>query len=237
MAFTRYRDPMRYRLVILCLLGSVLATGCMSAHRQKVVKKDDDDGTSWAAEPMAPATNGAIYQVGRDVTLFQNPIARHVGDTVTIVLSETTAAQKSAVTTTQKSTTDTLPGVSILGKTLSIKGNSVLSANVADSSKFDGEGTSSQSNSLSGYITATVSKVLPNGNLYIKGEKQIWINQGQESLRVGGIVRPIDLAADNSVPSSKVASARFSYVGKGAINDANTEGWLARFFNSPWTPF
>jgi flagellar L-ring protein precursor FlgH len=209
----------------------------MSAHSRRDAKKDDDDGTSWAQEPIAPATNGAIYQVGRDVTLFQNPIARHVGDTVTIVLNESTAAQKSAVTTTQKSTSDTLPGVSLLGKAVTLKGNPVLSASVDDASKFDGEGKSSQSNSLTGFITATVSKVLPNGNLYIKGEKRIWINQGQESVLVSGIVRPIDLAADNSVSSSKVASARFSYVGKGAINDTNAQGWLARFFNAPWTPF
>jgi flagellar L-ring protein precursor FlgH len=209
----------------------------MSPHPKKEAKKDDDDGTSWAQEPVAPSSNGAIYQVGRDVTLFQNPIARHVGDIVTIVLSESTAAQKSAVTTTQKSTSDTLPGISLLGKAVTIKGNPVLSGSIDDASKFDGEGNSTQSNSLTGNISATVSKVLPNGNLYIKGEKRIWINQGQESVLVSGIVRPIDLAADNSVPSAKVASARFSYVGKGAINDANTQGWLSRFFNAPWTPF
>ena len=229
---------MRYRpLFIVCLLATTLLAGCASMHPKKEARKDDDDGTSWAQEPVPPATNGAIYQVGRDVTLFQNPIARHVGDIVTIVLSESTAAQKSAVTTTQKSTSDTMPGVSLLGKAVTLKGNPVLSASVDDASKFDGEGTSTQSNSLSGNITATVSKVLPNGNLYIKGEKRIWINQGQESVLVSGIVRPIDLAADNSVPSAKVASARFSYVGKGAINDANTQGWLSRFFNAPWTPF
>ena len=130
-----------------------------------------------------------------------------------------------------------MPGISLLGKAVTIKGNSLLSADINDASKFDGEGNSTQSNSLTGNISATVSKVLPNGNLYIKGEKRIWINQGQESVLVSGIVRPIDLAADNSVPSAKVASARFSYVGKGAINDANTQGWLSRFFNAPWTPF
>ena len=229
---------MRYRpLFIVCLLATSLLAGCISTHPKKEAKKDDDDGTSWAQEPIAPATNGAIYQVGRDVTLFQNPIARHVGDVVTIVLSESTAAQKSAVTTTQKTTSDTMPGISLLGKAVTLKGNPVLSASIDDASKFNGEGNSTQSNSLTGNITATVSKVLPNGNLYIKGEKRIWINQGQESVLVSGIVRPIDLAADNSVPSAKVASARFSYVGKGAINDANTQGWLSRFFNAPWTPF
>ncbi|MGH7879903.1 MAG: flagellar basal body L-ring protein FlgH [Candidatus Binataceae bacterium] len=186
---------------------------------------------------MPPATNGAIYQVGRDVSLFENPIARHVGDIVTIVLNEATDAQKSATTTTQKSTSDTLPGMSLFGSPVTIRGSSVLSANINDASKFDGQGDSKQSNSLNGYITATVAKVLPNGNLYLKGEKKIWINQGQENVLVSGVIRPIDLSPDNSIPSSKVANARISYGGKGAIADANAQGWLSRFFNSPWTPF
>jgi len=222
--------------LIVCLLATALAAGCGTLHHTKKEQKDDD-GLGWTQEPVPPSSNGAIYQVGRDVALFENPIAHHVGDIVTIVLNEATNAQKSAVTTTQKSTTDTLPGISLLGSPVTLHGSSVLSANVNDANKFDGEGNSTQSNSLTGYITATVTKVLPNGNLYLKGEKKIWINQGQESVLVSGVIRPIDLAPDNSIPSYKVASARISYGGKGAVNDANAPGWLSRFFNSPWTPF
>ncbi|MGH8211214.1 MAG: flagellar basal body L-ring protein FlgH [Steroidobacteraceae bacterium] len=230
---------MRHRsLLIVCVCVTSLAAGCGTLHpRRDSATGKDDDGLSWAQEPVPPATNGAIYQVGRDVSLFENPIARHVGDIVTIVLNEATDAQKSATTTTQKSTSDTLPGMSLFGSPVTIRGSSVLSANINDASKFDGQGDSKQSNSLNGYITATVAKVLPNGNLYLKGEKKIWINQGQENVLVSGVIRPIDLSPDNSIPSSKVANARISYGGKGAIADANAQGWLSRFFNSPWTPF
>jgi len=227
----------RLPFCVLCLCATVLLAGCASSHSKKDSTKEDDDGTRWTQEPVLPATNGAIYQVGRDVTLFENPIARHVGDIVTIVLSESTNAQKSATTTTQKSTSDTLPGMSLFGSPVTIHGAQVLSGTVNDASKFDGEGTSAQSNTLTGNITATIAKVLPNGNLYIKGEKKLWINQGQESVLLSGVIRPIDVAPDNTIPSSKVASARISYGGKGAINDANAQGWLSRFFNSPWTPF
>lgn len=225
-------------LLVVCVLATaLLAGGCGTLHHNKKDTKDDDDGLGWTQEPVAPPSNGAIYQTGRDVALFENPIARHVGDIVTIVLSEATNAQKSATTTTAKSTSDTLPGMSLFGSPVTIHGASVLSGTVNDASKFDGAGTSAQSNALTGYITATVAKVLPNGNLYLKGEKKIWINQGQENVVLSGVIRPIDLAPDNSIPSSKVANARISYGGKGAINDANTAGWLSRFFNSPWTPF
>jgi flagellar L-ring protein FlgH len=228
---------MRHSPLLLCLLATVLMSGCGTMHHQKKDQKDDDDGLSWAQEPVAPPSNGAIYQVGRDVDLFENPIARHVGDVVTIVLNEATNAQKSATTKTQKSTNDTLPGMSLFGSPVTIHGASVLSGTLNDASKFDGEGNSAQSNSLTGYITTTVARVLPNGNLYIKGEKKIWINQGQENVVLSGVIRPVDLAPDNTISSSRVANARITYGGKGAINDANTAGWLSRFFNSPWTPF
>jgi len=224
---------MRRIFILMCAALALAAlAGCRTARPPK-----DDDGLSWAQEPAIPATNGAIYQVGRDVALFENPIAHHIGDIVTIVLNEQTAAKKSATTTTTKNTTDTLPGMTLLGAAATIHGTPVLSNNINDATKFDGEGDSAQSNSLTGYITATVVRVLPNGNLFIKGEKWIGINQGSEYVRLTGVIRPIDLAPDNSIPSLKVASAKISYGGKGALADANAQGWLSRFFNSPWTPF
>jgi flagellar L-ring protein FlgH len=220
------------RSILICIAAVLFLSGCRSmAHPPK-----DDDGLSWAAEPAPPASNGSIYQTGREVALFENPIARRVGDIVTIVLNEQTQAQKSQTTTTTKNTTDSL-GATLIGKTPTIKGNAVLNNSINDAAKFDGEGNSAQSNSLTGYITATVMKVLPNGNLFIKGEKWIGINQGEEYVRVTGVIRPIDLAPDNSIPSQKVGAAKISYGGKGALADANAQGWLSRFFNSPWSPF
>ena len=120
---------------------------------------------------------------------------------------------------------------------MTINGTPILLNNIDDSTKFAGQGASAQSNSLTGFLTATVLRVLPNGNLLIAGEKQIGLNQGKEYVRVTGVIRPLDLAADDSIPSYRVASAHITYNGKGAIADANAQGWLSRFFNSPWAPF
>lgn len=223
---------MRHSYTLLSCVVFLGLGACQTPHPPK-----DDDGMSWAAEPAPQPTNGAIYQSGREVALFENPIAHHVGDIVTIVLNESTQAQKSSSTNTNKATTDTLPGMTLLGKALTVHGVPILSNSIADSTKFAGEGDSAQSNSLQGYITVTVQKVLPNGNLYVKGQKWIGINQGQEYVLMSGVIRPIDLSSDNSIPSSQVANAKISYGGKGALADANAQGWLSRFFNSPWTPF
>jgi flagellar L-ring protein FlgH len=224
------------RTLTTFLFGAALL-GLSACQTHHAAKDKDDDGMSWAEEAAPKPTNGAIYQAGREVALFENPAARHVGDIVTIVLNESTAAQKSSSTNTNKATTQTLPGMTLLGKALTVHGVPIMSNNIADSSKFAGEGDSAQSNSLQGFITVTVQKVLPNGNLFVKGEKNIAINQGSEYVRVSGVIRPIDLAPDNSIASSKVANAKIAYGGKGALADANAQGWLSRFFNSPWTPF
>ena len=215
------------RICNALILAAALA-GCQSTRPPA----KPDDGMAWTLEQPAPPSNGAIYQAGREVVLAENPVAHHVGDIVTIVLNEATAAQKSATTTTTKSNTLAMPGTQLLGKNVSWLAN-----NLNNSSKFDGEGASAQSNSLTGFLTATVLKVLPNGNLFIAGEKQIGLNQGKEYIRVTGVIRPIDLSADDSIPSYRVASAKINYSGRGAIADANAQSWLSRFFNSPWVPF
>ena len=219
---------MRTSNAVIGLAVALAATaGCQTAKPTK-----PDDGTAWTQEKLPPPTDGAIYQSGRELVLAENPVAHHIGDIVTIVLNEATAAQKSATTTTSKANTVTMPGTTLINKNVSW-----LTNNINDASKFDGQGASAQSNSLTGYLTATVLRVLPNGNLFVAGEKQIALNQGKEYVRLTGVIRPIDLASDNSVPSFRVASAGITYDGKGAIADANAQSWLARFFNSPWVPF
>jgi len=82
-----------------------------------------------------------------------------------------------------------------------------------------------------------VAQRLSNGNLLVRGEKWLTINQGQELVRISGLVRAQDIEQDNSVDSTRVADARIAYTGHGTLADANTQGWLARFFNSKWMPY
>jgi flagellar basal body L-ring protein FlgH len=81
------------------------------------------------------------------------------------------------------------------------------------------------------------ANLLPNGNLVVRGEKWLTLNQGDEYIQISGIVRPVDIRTDNTVLSTQVADARITYAGRGTLADANSMGWLARFFNSPYWPF
>jgi flagellar L-ring protein precursor FlgH len=187
--------------------------------------------------PVATEANGAIYQAGREQTLFDNAVARRVGDVLTILLVETTNASKSAVTTTKKTTAVQTAAPALFGAPLTINGRNILNNSFNGASNFDGEGGSSQSNALTGAISVTVTKRLANGNLLVRGQKWITINQGREYVRLQGIVRTIDIAPNNTVPSTMVANATIAYGERGTLNDANTKGWLARFFDSKWMPF
>jgi flagellar L-ring protein precursor FlgH len=186
-------------------------------------------------QPMLPpATSGAIYQPARGLSLFEDVKARRIGDTLTIRLAEKTQASKSASSDASKeSSVDT--GVPVIGgKGITRNGKNILNNEWETEQDFAGKGSSSQSNSLSGNITVTVAEVYPNGNLLVRGEKWLTLNQGEEFVQISGIVRPVDIASDNSVDSYKVADARITYSGQGTLADANRPGILTRFFIKLW---
>ena len=222
------RTVQRQIKICLAMFGAAALSACVVAPPQP-----EDYSATWPEPPpSATAGNGAIYQVGHDIALFENSTARRVGDTLTIRLSEKTNASKSSSTTTSKSTNADIGGLTVGGQRISHNGQDLLSAGAEAESSFDGAGGSSQSNKLEGDVTVTVAQRLSNGNLLVRGQKWIQINQGKEYVRIQGIVRPIDINPDNTISSLKVADAMIAYGGKGALADSNKPGLLSRFFNS-----
>jgi len=221
----------RYMILAAGVAVVHLLTGCGGMPRA------DEFAASMPEDvPVAEASNGAIFQSGRDIALFENAVARRVGDTVTVNLQESTAAQKSATTTTSKNTKVDMPSPTLAGAGIQLHGNDILNFGIDNKRSFDGSGDSQLSNKLQGFITVTVAKRLSNGNLVVRGQKWIGINQGKEYIRIQGVIRPVDILPDNSIPSYKVADANISYGGQGALADANRPGLLSRFFNSRWNP-
>ncbi|MBK0055774.1 flagellar basal body L-ring protein FlgH [Stenotrophomonas sp. S39] len=187
--------------------------------------------------PQAAPTAGAIYAAGPTLQLYSDRRARDVGDLLTITLLENTTATTSANTATNKESNLSIGTPSIFGAPVTLGGKDVLSATASGKRDFTGKGNSAQSNRLQGSVTVTVVQRLPNGNLVVQGQKNLRLNQGDELVQVQGIVRPGDIAPDNSIPSSRVAEARIVYGGRGPVAQSNAMGWLSRFFNSGLTPF
>ena len=187
-------------------------------------------------QPVAiePGSDGALYAKDTGLALFNDVKARRVGDMITILLSERMQASKSASTSANKDTTTDTGAPLLFGSTVTNSAKEILSNKWETEQKFAGSGSSSQSNRLDGSITVTVAEVYPNGNLFVRGEKWLTLNQGEEYVQVTGIVRPADIGTDNSLPSAKIADARITYSGNGAIADSNRPGLVARLFMKLW---
>ena len=197
-----------------------------------------------AFSPVAPAdlrppvqSSGAIYQSGYDMRLFEDNKATRVGDILTIKLQESTQAQKADDLNTIKNNNISVSAPSIAGFALSALTGNDAKTELAAKRAFTGQGKADQSNSLDGNISVTVVELLPNGNLRVRGEKRVTLNQGDEYIRLSGIVRPVDIDADNTLTSDKVADATIMYTGEGAMADASKMGWASRVIFSPWFPF
>ena len=88
---------------------------------------EPDYSATWPEPPPAATQgNGAIYQAGTDIALFENSVARRVGDTLTIRLNENTNASKKSSTTTKKATSVDLPGPTIAGRPVTHNGTEIL---------------------------------------------------------------------------------------------------------------
>jgi flagellar L-ring protein precursor FlgH len=220
-------------LKLLATLAATALAGCASLQADGGREFEP----TWPEVDMPKAQPGAIYAQGTETSLWQNVTARNIGDTLTIRLEESTEAEKSATSSSSKSTSAELTGPTVLGRPVTMNGNPILEGSLGNESKFAGNGAAAQSNKLDGFISVTVAKRFPNGNLLVRGQKWIAINTGREYVRLQGIVRPSDIAPDNSVASWKVADAYIAYGGQGTIANANKPGLLYRFFNSPYTPF
>jgi len=182
---------------------------------------------------ISPVTkNGSIYSNSNSISLFESSKANRVGDILTVVFDEKHVAKKETKTEDNKSGSIALAAPTIFGKPLSFLNTSISSTN-----DFKAKGKSEQKDSLTGSLAVSVVEVLPNGNLVIRGEKLLTLNQGDEYVQLSGIVRKLDIGADNMVVSSKIANAKIVYSGQGLTHDSNKAGWGTRFFLSDKWPF
>jgi flagellar L-ring protein FlgH len=179
-------------------------------------------------QPLAPPiANGAIFQASEGyAALHEGWRARRVGDPLTIVLVERTAASKSSSSKLDSGggfglTPPTTGALNLFNKT---------DASISGNRDFNGVGTADQANSLSGEVSVTVAAVYPNGTMLVQGQKRVTLNRGDEFLQIKGLVRTADVDRDNRVLSTRVADAQIAYTGKGDVARAGRQGWFSRFF-------
>lgn len=208
------------------LLAMLLLAGCSVIAPPALPSDEPGPLPLPVAAPQRPA-GGGVFVAGRSASLTADTRAFRAGDVLTVVLQEATQASKKADTQMGKGS----------GGGLDMDFNGTAkSLSLGAQRDFNGSATSSQQNTLQGAITVVVQEVLGNGLLRVAGEKSLTLNQGEELVRLAGYVRAADVDSDNRVSSQRIANARISYSGRGHLADANTPGWLTRWFVSPWAP-
>jgi flagellar L-ring protein precursor FlgH len=225
----RFEVTSTHVLVSACLALTV--AGC--ASKPKMADAEFAPMVQIPVEPPTAAT-GSIYNGGRNDNWFGRKRDYKVGDIVTVILNEETQADRRNSTTASRETSNDimeglapkLPFPKALGG-LPLSGTSIES---------NGSGTAAQRATLRGSIAATITQVLPNGNLVVRGEKQLDLSEGSEVIRVAGIVRTDDVGPDGTVFSRRLANAQISYTGTGDLASAAKVPWGTGFLMKLW-PF
>jgi len=221
------------KLASLSLVLPVLA-GCANLQQIPEVEVRKAEPIQWPQQRSASAADavpsGSLFAAASFRPGFEDPRARMVGDSVTIQITERLSASQSSNSTVNRnsSLSSSVTAFPFLGASTLNR----LGAGAASNNDFSGEGATQATNTFSGTITATVVEVLPNGHLVVVGDKQIGVNQNVDVLRFSGTVDPRNIQPGNLVASTSIANARVESRGRGAQFDAQTFGWISRFFLS-----
>lgn len=210
---------MKWRLYYL---GFCLLSGCMNiinppVHYPPAVASNNIP---------PPKTHGSIYQAGHEIRLYEDKVARRVGDVLTVRLEEATKGEYKAKTNTDKKASLNYPVPTFFGQVLP-----GLEIQTNTEQKFDGTGNSDQSDKLTGKMSVSVINVLPNGDLAVQGETWLTINQGQKYIQLTGIVRQQDIEPDNVISSNRIAAAKITYGARGQAGYSSNGGILTKLFN------
>jgi len=213
------------------MIGALVLAGCSSMPKPANVDFAEPRVAQAPAQPAARPATGSLFQNTSYRPSFEDRRARLVGDTLTIrIVENVTASQKSSSTANRSSSIDgsitAVPGMTFPG-TVAENNFRIGAASEAD---FSGKGGTEAANTFSGSITTTVAEVLPNGHLVVVGEKQIGLNHNVDVLRFTGTVDPLAILPGSIINSNQVANVRVESKGRGPQHEAQTVGWLTRFF-------
>lgn len=197
--------------------------------RQRVYKQGNYAQLGESARP----SRGSLFSDALPGYLEDTRAVR-VGDMLMINVDENSDAQGTANTALTKSSSGTagidafLGLVPMLRKAYPTMDPKKL-LDYASQSQFTGTGNTSRNGQLSGTIAVRVVREMPNGDLFLEGTKVVLINNEEYHLYISGLVRPTDIAQDNSVLSSRVADAQIEFTGRGDLADQQRKGWFAKF--------
>lgn len=228
---------MRAASALAALLALATLAGCGPNHIQPFTARDRKytPGEYAATRADAKPQTGSIYSEAQPGYL-EDTRALRTGDIVMIRVNENAEASGDASTNLKKDTSRSAGVDALLGLVPAMQKaypniDPKDLVKMASTFDFDGEGKTARTGTLKGTIGVRVKQELPNGDLFVEGTKVTMINHEEYHMYVSGVIRPSDIAPDNSVDSSLIADARVEFTGRGDINDQVERGWLTKILD------
>ena len=231
------RTTLHSAFLILQLAG---LSACAGTGNQQALPERYTLPTPPRAAQAQP--EGTIYATSSGLDLYADTRAKRIGDIVLVRIVETSKANKEANTKTQRTSTATGGIASLFGLETALANKnqnfipSLTELQATLTNDFDGKAKTDRKSNVTATISARVIDITTDGNLNIRGYQEVKVNDETQHIILSGIIRPQDVAQDNSVLSTHVADARIEYSGQGALGDKQRPGWFARALDSVW-PF
>lgn len=236
-------------IMVIVLLPFVLA-GCGSSARMPASAANMDAALRTPPIQLYPdpptKTEGSLFNDEAKANLFSDFRAKNVGDIVTINIVENSKASKNAQSTLNKDHSLQAGITALMGlenfhhplitNVLGTDWNPSAGINASYKSKFTGQGKTTRDETMTAQISARVIQVLANGDLVIRGSREITVNNEKQYMIIQGVIRPQDVTPENTVTSNHVADAKIDYMGEGDISNQQRKGWLSRALDYIW-PF
>ena len=214
---------------VFIALAAMALSACSVMPREPLVHSEGFRPVYPIAQAAPQIATGAIYNGAQSESFFGRGRSFQIGDVITVMLNESTQAGRTQSGVVKRTSTNDVVG--------SLTGGFLPIVNAAGGNiKSEGTGTADQTASLTGSVAVSVIDVMANGNLVLRGEKQLALTEGAEIIQVAGVVRPDDIAPNNTVQSRRLANAQITYRGTGDMAAATRAGWATSGLLKLW-PF
>jgi len=178
-----------------------------------------------------PVSAASLWTAGTgDRSIYADHKAGHAGDILTIVVSESVAAQSSQSKKSSRDSSVADAVTNFIYPNIGLKNGALPSMQISGKAAYNGGGDVSNNQSLTSRAAVLVTDVLPNGNLVIEGARLVTFSGETQYVVLHGIIRGDDVASDNTVQSSNIADARVEFISKGTLTDAQKRGWLSNLY-------
>ena len=233
-AFLLKFQTWKTRMGLACVMCSLSA--CNALPPQPMSHSPQFEPVYPLITEQTKAATGAIYVGRQSDSWFGKSRSFQVGDVITVLLNESSQATRTQNGSVSRESSNTMApaGLQKFGTNLGgmMGGINMLGGSVSNK----GTGAADQQASLTGSVAVAVVEVMPNGNLVLRGEKQLALTEGAEIIQVAGIIRPDDVSPSNTVQSKRLANAQIAYRGTGDLANATRAGWATSALIKLW-PF